>query len=110
MSIENEPSTSPIKPITPTEVASAKSSKIPDEVIKAFNDLIVTEWDGHSAVIHQDEICTLVAERLKVKRQTVFANKWLDVEDIFRQAGWKVEYDKPGYNETYEATFTFSKP
>lgn len=107
MSIENEPSTGPIKPITPTEVASAK---IPDEVIKAFNDLIVAEWDGYSAVIHQDEICTLVAERLKVKRQTVFANKWLDVEDIFRQAGWKVEYDKPGYNETYEATFTFSKP
>ena len=58
MSIENEPATSPIKPITPTEVASAKSSKIPDEVIKAFNDLIVAEWDGHSAVIHQDEICT----------------------------------------------------
>lgn len=110
MSIENKPSMGPIKPITPAEVTSAKLSKIPDEVIKAFNDLIVTEWDGYCSVIRQDEIIALVTARLKVKRQTVFDNKWLDVEDIFRQAGWKVEYDKPGYNETYEATFTFSKP
>lgn len=110
MSIENEPSTGPIKPITPNEVLSAKASKIPDEVIAEFNELIANDWNGHRSVVRQNEICTLVAKRLDVKRQTVFDNKWLDVEDIFRQAGWKVEYDKPGYNETYEATFTFSKP
>lgn len=31
----------------------------------------------------------------------------LDVEDVYRAAGWEVTYDKPGYNETYDATFTF---
>ena len=24
--------------------------------------------------------------------------------------GWEVEYDKPAYNETYAASFTFTKP
>lgn len=28
---------------------------------------------------------------------------WLDLEDIYRDEGWTVEYDSPGYNETYEA-------
>lgn len=39
----------------------------------------------------------------------VFKKGWLNVEYLFRAAGWEVQYDKPGYNETYEAYFTFSK-
>jgi hypothetical protein len=44
-----------------------------------------------------------------VSRQEVFDNQWLDIEDIYREAGWKVSYDKPAYNETYKAYFTFSR-
>jgi hypothetical protein len=33
----------------------------------------------------------------------------MDVEDVYQKAGWEVEFDKPGYNEDYEANFKFSK-
>jgi hypothetical protein len=39
----------------------------------------------------------------------VYAKGWLNFEAIYEEAGWKVVYDKPGYNETYDANFTFTK-
>ena len=33
----------------------------------------------------------------------------MDIESIYRADGWGVYYDKPGYNETYTATFEFTK-
>ena len=45
-----------IKPITPDEVKHT----IPDFIIEVVNNLIQEKWDGHSAVITQDEILDLV--------------------------------------------------
>lgn len=45
---------------------------------------------------------------MDVPRNVVFANKWLDIEDIYREQGWRVDYDKPAYNENYQASFTFA--
>ncbi len=42
-------------------------------------------------------------------RAVVFAKGWLEVEDIYRKAGWKVKYDKPAYSENYPATFKFER-
>ena len=46
----------------------------------------------------------------EVNRQTIFKNSWLDIEPIYRRAGWLVKYDKPGYCENYLANFTFKLP
>jgi len=43
-----------------------------------------------------------------VAEANIFDNHWLDVEPIFEDCGWKVEYDKPGFNENYPATFKFT--
>jgi hypothetical protein len=43
-----------------------------------------------------------------VERGEIFHRGWLDVEDAYRAEGWTVVYDKPGYNESYAASFTFS--
>jgi hypothetical protein len=99
----------PSKPITPAEVTAKKQELLPDEVIDSFNELIAKNWDGHSATIKQDKVADLIATKLNMPKDKVFANHWLDVEDIYRKAGWKVYYDKPGYNESYEATFKFSR-
>ena len=50
-----------------------------------------------------------VREIISKAFEKVFKNKWLDVEEVYRKAGWKVEYDKPGYCEDYEAYFVFEK-
>jgi hypothetical protein len=98
------------KPISPSEVGKAKTSRIPDRVIEAFNECISKHWDGGAATFTQDEVIRLVVAKMpEVERHTIFESKWLDVEDGYRAAGWQVEYDRPGYCETYEARFTFKR-
>ncbi len=100
-------------PIKPSAVVAAKQASIPNQVFKAFNKLIVEYWDGSSALIKQSEVIKLILREFEddesvTTRRTIFDNHWLDVEEIYRAEGWLVVYDKPGYNECYEPTFTFS--
>lgn len=96
------------KPITPKEVTLLKVSTIPDEIFEAFNELIVENFDGRSACFSEKKVVALIVKK-GISSKDAYGNHWLDVEPIYRKAGWKVEYDKPGYNESYDATFTFSK-
>lgn len=100
-----------VKPITPKEAVEQKVFNIPDEVIESFNELIASNLDsGGSATILQKDVIKLIMSKMpKIKKDTIFKKGWLDVEDLFRKAGWTVSYDKPGYCEDYEASFEFSK-
>ena len=102
----------PIKPISPNEVDSKRI--IPDEVIQVFNDLIVEKWDGDSAVIKQDEAIERIESSTAVSshplmRKELFQKRYLDIETLFIQAGWKIKYDKPAYNESFDAYWVFKK-
>lgn len=96
-------------PIKPSEVVDKKRKQLPDGVFDAFNELIAERWDGRSAVVLVGDAAIRIAAKLKIERSAVFDRGLLDVDDIYRKAGWRVEYDKPGYCETYEAKFTFRK-
>lgn len=98
-----------VRPITPDEVAGSKNTVFPAAVFEAFNELITQKFSGGSAVIKQDEVAALIAKKTRVKRQTIFDKGWLNVEEAYRAAGWDVSYDKPGYNESGPATFTFRR-
>lgn len=98
-----------VKPITPDEVVKRKGSVIPDQVIEAVNTLVAKKWTGSSATFKQDDIVGIIRGVMGVSRDTIFEAGWLDFEPVFEEAGWKVYYDKPGYCEDYNATFTFSK-
>lgn len=98
------------KAIKPGEVVEAKKAALPPEVLDAFNELIAKYWTGHSATVKQPEVARLIASKLGLENTSpVYDNHWLDVEDVYRKEGWKVKYDKPGYNESYDAYFEFSK-
>ena len=96
-------------PITPDEVVAKKAELIPSGVIEAFNELIAKHFDGSSATIKQEEVVALIREKMNCTRNKVFDEKWLDIEPLFNDVGWRVDYDKPAYNENYEATFEFSR-
>lgn len=101
-------------PISPDDVEHVRAGSIPGEVFAAFNELIAEGWAGRTATVRQDEVSDLALAKLKVRlpdmtKAEMFRRGWLDVEGAYRVAGWDVEYDKPGYNETYEATFTFKR-
>lgn len=102
-------SETPVKPISPDEAPGFKKTTFPGFVIDAWNMVIAKHYLNERACFKQDEIIAAISKAGDVSRQRIFDEKWLDVEDIYRSTGWIVEYDKPGYNEDYDANFTFRK-
>ena len=98
-----------VKPITPGEVVKVKAATLPDEVLTIWNEAIAAAWSGSSAVVKQTEIAGSIASRMDCTRDHVYKEHWLDIEPVFRAAGWKVVYDSPAYCESDPATFTFTK-
>ena len=97
------------KPIKPSEVLVLKKSLLPPEVIEVFNELIAENFSDGSSTFTQKEAIRRIRVALNISDADIFRLKFLDVEGIYRKEGWKVSYDKPGYNETYDATFTFTE-
>lgn len=99
-----------IQPITPEDLK--KEFKVPDFVVKVVNKLLADEYatsNSFSISLLQDDIVKALCKEKGVKSQKVFDNGWLNFEETYNRCGWKVEYDKPAYNETYPAIFKFSK-
>lgn len=101
-----------VKPIAPSEIVEAQLQQFPDFVLETWNAAIAKNWTGRQSHITQpDMVAALIAASPNtIDRSDVFDNHWLDIEDAYRAEGWKVEYDKPGYNESYDAYFVFKKP
>lgn len=99
-----------VEPIKPSEVYQT----IPSWIIKGANECI----KDHYKELHKESHFTqdtLVKYCLKyapegTKSRIIFENNWLDIEPVYRKVGWIVEYDSPGYCESYPATFTFKLP
>lgn len=96
-----------IKPLSKEEVKRLKT--IPDIIIKTVNELLIKNYRNNGkAIILQSEIVDIVsADPNGISRTDIFDNNYLDFEDLYRAMGWKVEYDEPGYCESYEPRFIF---
>ena len=99
------------KPIRPEDIPDQKQSDIPDLVIETFNKLIAQHYVRGVAKVMQNDIMAAICVAFEgnYTRQEIYEKGWMDIESLFEAHGWHVDYDKPGYNETYEACFTFSK-
>ena len=97
-------------PISPDDITAAKEAVIPGFVFDAFNQCIAEKFNEGRATIYQKEVVAKIQESVEFKALDVpFKYEWLNVEDAFRAKGWKVEYDKPAYCETYPAFFVFTR-
>lgn len=97
-------------PISPDDVGAVKTKNIPEWVFDVWDKLIAAAWDGRSSTIRQDTAkAALHAANPGDPPVSIFDTGWLDIEPSYRAVGWSVVYDKPGYNESYEASFTFRK-
>lgn len=99
------------EPIKPSEVKQI----IPEFVIKGANECIQKHYHALERRSHftQDALIDCILKykpNEEINRHTLFDNHWLDIEPIYRIAGWEVEYDKPAYCEDYPANFTFRIP
>lgn len=96
------------KPITPQDAIAQSETNIPDFVFEGINHLIVKHIHGDDSVtLKQNDIIDELLRRSNYCRQDLFDNCWLNFESVYEKAGWEVLYDKPGYCESYEPTFTF---
>jgi hypothetical protein len=105
-----------VKPIGPDDIPNQKLRDLPDAVIGAWNRVIARKYTGTPITIRQSEIIEEILSALNDGREQVLTTEddvfkfgYLDVEELYRAAGWSVEYDKPAYNESYEPTFEFSR-
>ena len=100
-------------PMTPQEVLDAQRASIPEFVFDAINTLLVENMSPSSlyVTLRADEISAAIREHPAYKslpsRPDIYAKHWMDFEHHYKKAGWEVEYDQPGYNESYPATYTF---
>jgi hypothetical protein len=89
-----------VQPISPDEVSSQKSKDLPDIVIETWNSVIARKFfDGSAKIVMKDIKAELVAMTGKGFNE-VRALGYLDIEEVYRSAGWEVGYHKPGYTET----------
>lgn len=94
-------------PITPDEVD--KTTVVPEAVFEIVNTLITETWDGESAIVYQNGLVDRIRQALGCERQTIFDKHYLDFEEAYRKVGWRVEYEKPAFNETGPTFFRFTK-
>lgn len=98
----------PVKPISPKEIMGDLEEIIPPAIIQAVNNLLKKKYRGSTVSIKQEEI---VKEAIRIDSSLtsakIYDNKWMDFEPIFRKSGWIVSYDKPGWDENYDAFFQF---
>lgn len=97
-------------PVSPKEITKLKKTSIPEPVFEVINKLIAKYWNGFSATIKQKDIVWALINTIQGSTSdSIRENGWLNFEDCYRAEGWQIEYDRPGYNETYDAEYTFSK-
>lgn len=98
-----------VQAIKPSEIMDNLDTIIDPAVIQAVNEILKEEFRGGSVTIRQKYIVSrAITINPKLTSDILYKNHHLDFEPIFRKAGWSVIYDKPGYNESYEAFFEFS--
>ncbi len=103
-----------IKPITPADIKKQQALRVfPDYVIEAFNNVIAKHMNtGTYARFTQNEVveeilkCAFHGHGVELPRQEIFNQQMLDVEEIYRADGWKVDFDKGAYYEE-NSWFTF---
>jgi hypothetical protein len=97
-----------VKAIKPSDIMDNLDTIIDPAVIQAVNEILKEKFRGDSVTILQKDIVSRAIKiNSKLTSDILYKNHHLDFEPIFRKAGWSVSYDKPGYNESYEASFEF---
>jgi hypothetical protein len=94
-------------PVSPDEIGKKKREIIPQFIFDAFDELIALDYENGRAIVYADDVRSLI--NTKMPEGVEFNFDWLNVEDAYEDAGWKVRTDFPGFNESYRGHFIFTK-
>ncbi len=97
-----------VKPLSPSDVKTNK--KVHPDIIWAVNELLKERYKkGIVTILQKDIVAKFKTRNPEYYIQDLYDSGSMNFEPIYRAKGWKVEYDKPAYNESYDAYFTFSE-
>lgn len=99
-----------MKVYTPEDVLKKRVGTIPDYVIDAFNDLLTENYQEDETIIEQEDIIRKILEYStddELTRETIFKKHYLNIENLYRNNGWEVYYEKPAFDELFEPFFIF---
>jgi hypothetical protein len=97
------------RPVTPPEAAALKHAVIPPAVLAAFNKLILLHWEGTYAEFPATDVLPAVSRENSSLAPGLVSAAIAGIAPAYRAAGWSVTFDRPGYNETYEAHWIFRR-
>lgn len=98
-----------MKPITPEEATALRIELMPVQIIESFNELIALSFDGYESTIKQKAILALISKKTGLSGTEILQKNYLDIEDVYRQAGWVVSYAQPDRDDNFDPYFVFKK-
>lgn len=96
-----------VQPLPANQINSSKPYEIPELVIVLVNNMLKEAWDRGSAILHTKDIMQKLKLAFDKTEKEILEMHWLDIEPIYRKAGYNVEYVKPAYGEQGEPYFKF---
>lgn len=99
-----------VEALKPRDIIEDLENIIPGFVVEAVNNLLKKNYRGSSTTIKQadiqNEILRISPE--EITQQSIYDNKWMDFDEIFKKKGWDVEYIKSDYTGGFKSYFTFT--
>ncbi len=101
-------------PITPEEIHK-KECFIPEFVFEAFNELIIANYNGKTAIIKEDDVVEKILQKMEHIPQRsvsiIYQSRWLDLEleSCYKKAGWEVNKFNQAYRDKPVDYFIFTR-
>lgn len=96
------------KPVTPYEALQLKTSLIPPHVFDVVNNVVARALtsDGRSAFFNMNDVKKAFVDA-GIDWNEAIKGGYLEFAGAYREQGWVVNVDHPGYNESYPTSWTF---
>lgn len=98
------------KPISPAEAKKLQYTYIPEAVYAAVNKFLVQKANSKNITIKVKDVIEEIERTSDITSTDLYDNYWLDIEPAYKEQGWIVFYDKPGWNENYDSFWKFTVP
>lgn len=93
--------------LSPNEMIEQWQLALPDEVIEAFNEMLIKHFNGADAKILEKDLLAAVKKK-GVSQQQVEDQRWLQqTRQLYEEQGWKVDHKTPGWDDDFDSYFYF---
>lgn len=93
-------------PVGPDDLPPMEKKPIPPFVFDIVNQMLAEAEDRDFIRLELYRVKKTIMANMP-KDEGPFHRDWLDFEQAYRDAGWKVDFDAPPYGEDYDACYYF---